>query len=191
MAGTQTRVAAAENQAAADRQSQAAVGPGSKESGTQAQPMAGTQTRVAAAENQAAADRQSQAGADRQSQAAVGEEHAALGEQGTLAVKASVDPPEPGARSMVFNIELSRPAEQTLVLIYGTVDGTAKAGEDYEAKQGMVTLAPGATTAEVRVPLIAGAPEDGEKRFELVLMADPKVADVVDRRVVATIKGAD
>ena len=114
----------------------------------QAQPMAGTQTRVAAAENQAAADRQSQAGADRQRQAAVGEEHAALGEQGTLAVKASVDPPEPGARSMVFNIELSRPAEQTLVLIYGTVDGTAKAGEDYEAKQGMVTLAPGATTAK-------------------------------------------
>ena len=43
----------------------------------------------------------------------------------------------------------------------------------------------------MRVPLIAGAPEDGEKRFELVLMADPKVADVVDRRVVATIKGAD
>ena len=145
--------------------------------------MAGTQTRVATAENQA--------DADRQSQAAAGEEHAALGEQGTLAVKASVDPPEPGARSMVFNIELSRPAEQTLVLIYGTVDGTAKAGEDYEAQQGMVTLAPGATTTEVRVPLIAGAPTDGEKRFELVLMADPKVADVVDRRVVATIKGAD
>ena len=92
---------------------------------------------------------------------------------------------------MVFNIELSQPAKQTIVLIYGTVDGTAKAGEDYEAQQGMVTVAPGARSAEVRVPLIEGAPEDGEKRFELVLMADPKVAQVVDRRVIATIDGGD
>jgi chitinase len=92
---------------------------------------------------------------------------------------------------MVFNIELSEPAKQTVVLIYGTVDGTAKAGEDYEAQQGMVTVGPGNSTAEVRVPLLEGAPEEGEKRFELVLMADPKVAEVVDRRVIATIKGDD
>ena len=126
-----------------------------------------------------------------QKPAAAGKQVAALGDQGILAVKASVDPPEPGARSMVFNIELSQPAKQTVVLIYGTVDGTAKAGEDYEAQQGMVTVAPGARSAEVRVPLIEGAPEDGEKRFELVLMADPKVAQVVDRRVIATINGGD
>jgi hypothetical protein len=43
----------------------------------------------------------------------------------------------------------------------------------------------------VRVPLMEGVPDNGEKRFELVLMADPKVAQVVDRRVVATIDGAD
>jgi Calx-beta domain len=169
-----------EAQAAADQASntdaQAAAGPESKESGT---------------ESQAAADTQTRAAAEPGDQAAAGEEHAALGDQGILAVKASVDPPEPGARSMTFNIELSQPAKQTVVLIYGTVDGTAKAGEDYEAKQGMVTLEPGATNAEVRVPLIQGAPQDGEKRFELVLMADPKIAEVVDRRVIATIKGAD
>ena len=116
---------------------------------------------------------------------------AALSDQGLLAVKASVQPPAPGTRSMVFNVELSEPAKQTVVLIYGTVDGTAKAGEDYEAQQGMVTVAPGATTAEVRVPLLEGAAADGEKHFELVLMADPDVAEVVDRRVIATIKGAD
>jgi Calx-beta domain len=143
------------------------------------------------ADPQAPADTEPEAAADRQNQAAADEEVAALSEEGILAVKASVDPPEPGARAMVFNIELSEPAEQTVVLIYGTVDGTAKAGEDYEAQQGMVTVAPGASTAEVRVPLLEGAPEDGEKRFELVLMADPKVAEVVDRRVIATIKRAD
>ena len=29
----------------------------------------------------------------------------------------------------------------------------------------------------------------GDKRFELYLIADPKVAEVVDKRVIATIEG--
>jgi hypothetical protein len=47
-----------------------------------------------------------------------------------LAVRGTVDPAEAGAERIVFRIELSRPAEQPVVLIYGTVDGTAKAGKD-------------------------------------------------------------
>jgi Calx-beta domain len=212
----QARAAAVPERQASDTEPRAAAVPQRQVSNTAAQavPDSGEQA-VAKAKNQAAAegqrpaaaDVQAQAAVERQSQAAAGAETraaadtqkpaaagkqvAAVDEQEILAVKASVDPPEPGARSMVFNIELSRPAEQTVVLIYGTVDGTAKAGEDYEAQQGMVTVAPGARSAEVRVPLIEGAPEDGEKRFELVLMADPKVAQVVDRRVIATIEGGD
>jgi hypothetical protein len=108
-----------------------------------------------------------------------------------VAVKASVDPVAAGADGMVFKIELSRPAEQTVVLIYGTVDGTAKAGQDYEAQQGVVTLAPGTTSAEVRVPLIEGQPPRDDARFELFLAADPKVAEVVDKRITATIEGGD
>ena len=186
--GTEARAATArETLTAAARQSQA--------SETESQGAAEAEDEAAAERpSQPAADgqeAQGQAAAEAENQAAAGAEVAALGEQGILAVKASVDPPEPGARAMVFNIELSEPAKQTVVLIYGTVDGTAKAGEDYEAQQGMVTVGPGNSTAEVRVPLLEGAPEEGEKRFELVLMADPKVAEVVDRRVIATIKGDD
>ena len=186
--GTEARAATArETLTAAARQSQA--------SETESQGAAEAEDEAAAERpSQPAADgqeAQGQAAAEAENQAAADEEVAALGDQGILAVKASVDPPEPGARAMVFNIELSEPAKQTVVLIYGTVDGTAKAGEDYEAQQGMVTVAPGTAAAEVRVPLLEGAPEDGEKRFELVLMADPKVAEVVDRRVIATIKGDD
>jgi hypothetical protein len=111
------------------------------------------------------------------------------GARGTrsLAVKASVDPAASGAENIIFRIELSQPAEQTVVLIYGTVEGTAKAGKDFEPQQGMVTLAPGIRSAEVRVPLIQQPSSEGEKSFELFLAADPKVADVVDKRVVATI----
>lgn len=106
----------------------------------------------------------------------------------------SRDPPIPvgaEAAELVFKIELSRPAEQTVVLIYGTVDGTAKAGEDYEFQQGILTLAPGTTSADIRVPLIGQQPRDGDTLFELFLAADPRVANVVDQRVVATIPGED
>ena len=179
-----TAVPASERQ----NRSRAAAGQGSNAAAADAQRAAADD---AERQSEPAAAAKNLAAADPQKPAAAGKQVAAVGDQGILAVKASVDPPEPGARSMVFNIELSQPAKQTIVLIYGTVDGTAKAGEDYEAQQGMVTVAPGARSAEVRVPLIEGVPEDGEKRFELVLMADPKVAQVVDRRVIATINGAD
>jgi RNase P/RNase MRP subunit p29 len=108
-----------------------------------------------------------------------------------VAIRASVDPAAAGAAGMVFKIELSRPAEQTVVLIYGTVDGTAKAGQDYEAQQGVVTLAPGTRSAEVNVPLIEHQPPRGDTRFELFLAADPKVAELVDPRITATIPGKD
>src|SRR5919106_886146 len=133
-------------------------------------------------------EEQSLAAGEEQSLAAVGEDQSPpAGEEQSLAVKASVDPAEPGAGAMVFRIELSRPAERTVVLIYGTVEGTAKAGEDFEPQQGVVTLAPGIKSAEVHVPLIEQASSTGEKRFELFLTADPKVAEVVDRRIIATI----
>lgn len=109
----------------------------------------------------------------------------------TVAVKTAVGPTENGADGMIFKIELSRPAEQTVVLIYGTLDGTAKAGTDYEPQEGVLTLAPGAESGEIQVPLLEHQPSQGDKQFELFLMADPKVAEVVDKRIVATIDGDD
>jgi hypothetical protein len=106
-----------------------------------------------------------------------------------VAVKGSVVPGETGAHDVVFKIELSQPAEQTVVLIYGTVDGTAKAGKDYEPQHGVLTLAAGTRSGEVRVPLIENQPSNGERRFELFLIADPTVAEVVDKRIIATIDG--
>lgn len=106
-----------------------------------------------------------------------------------VVVRASVDRADAGVPSMVFRIQLSRPAEQTVVLIYGTVNGTAKAGIDYEPQEGVVSLAPGARSAEVRVPLIEHPRQKGDTNFELFLTADPTVAKVVDHRVTAAIKG--
>ena len=86
--------------------------------------------------------------------AAVAAAREANSDSQTVALKASVDPAEAGSAGMVFNIELSRPAEQTIVLIYGTVDGTARAGTDCEPQQGVISLAPGSRSTQLRVPLI-------------------------------------
>jgi RNase P/RNase MRP subunit p29 len=106
-----------------------------------------------------------------------------------VAIRTSVDLDEAGTPGVVFRIELSRPADRTVVLIYGTVDGTAKAGEDYEARQGVLTLAPGTRSADVRVPLIEPRDAEGDSRFELFLTADPKVATIAEQRITATIPG--
>jgi Calx-beta domain len=115
----------------------------------------------------------------------------AQGDGRRLAVRASVGAAAAGADDLVFRIELSRPAEQTVVLIYGTVDGTAVAGKDYEPQQGVVTLARGSKSAEVHVPLIKNRRAREDARFELFLTADPKVAEVVDQRISATVPAAN
>jgi Calx-beta domain len=108
-----------------------------------------------------------------------------------VTVRTSVDPAEAGAAGIIFRIELSRPAEQAVVLIYGTVDGTAVAGQDYEPQQGVMTLANGTKNADVHVPLIEHRRPRGDARFDLFVTADPKVAEVIDQRVSATIPAAD
>jgi hypothetical protein len=106
------------------------------------------------------------------------------------AVTGSVNLATADPDDIVFRIELSRPAGQTVVLIYGTVDGTAKAGKDYQSQQGVLTLAPGSKSADVRVPLIEHRrPQD--TRFELFLTADPKVAKIVHQHIDAIIPAAD
>jgi hypothetical protein len=107
----------------------------------------------------------------------------------TVVLKASVDPTKPGTAGVVFTIELSRPAQQPIVLIYGTVDGTARAGTDYEPQQGVTTLAPGTRSMQVRVPLIDHRRPQNDARFELFLTADPRVVEIVDQRVTAIISG--
>jgi hypothetical protein len=121
--------------------------------------------------------------------AAVAAARNAKSDSQTVALKASVDAAQAGSTGMVFRIELSRPAEQTIVLIYGTVDGTARAGTDYEPQQGVIALAPGTRSTQVRVPLIDHQRPRDDARFELFLTADPQVVQVVDQRITATIPG--
>jgi ELWxxDGT repeat protein len=67
---------------------------------------------------------------------------------------------------MHFNVSLSPAATQTVTVDYATSDGTAKAGDDYDAASGTITFAPGETlkTIDVRVRGDV-APENNETFF--------------------------
>src|ERR1700744_2477954 len=52
-----------------------------------------------------------------------------------------------------FYINLSAASQQQVTLSYATADGTAKAGTDYTAASGTVTIPAGQTETDVDVPI--------------------------------------
>ncbi len=68
-----------------------------------------------------------------------------------------------------FRVLLSQPQREMVSAQYRTRDGTARAGEDYQASSGVVTLAPGTTEAMIAVPLLKGGLDWGQETFTLHL----------------------
>ena len=54
---------------------------------------------------------------------------------------------------LVFDLTLNRTAEQAVSVAYATRDGTARAGEDYDAQAGVATIAAGERGARIAVPV--------------------------------------
>ncbi len=90
---------------------------------------------------------------------------------------AVVDPPEGDTATAVFPLTLSRAMSEQVSVRFTTVDDSAKAGVDYTAASDRATFAPGATTTEVRVPVVHNATPNGSVRFYLDL-SDPVLATV-------------
>ena len=70
-----------------------------------------------------------------------------------------------------FQISLSHPQHQMVTAEYRTQDGTAKAGEDYEAASGIVTLAPGVMEAIISVPILKDGLDWSEETFTVHLVS--------------------
>ena len=92
---------------------------------------------------------------------------------------------------MVFRIDLSRPVQKSILIIYATFDRTATAGEDYEAERGTLKLAPGDSSAQVRIPLINDDVVEGNETLELFVATDKTHATVNVERTVGTILNDD
>ncbi len=88
-----------------------------------------------------------------------------------------------------FQVSLSHPQRQMISAAYRTQDGTAKAGEDYEASSGVVTLAPGTVDAMIAVPLLKDGLDWQEETFTVHLESSEN-AEIAKAVGVATIQAA-
>ena len=70
---------------------------------------------------------------------------------------------------ILFRVTLDRAPSEPVTVSYVTADGTALAGEDYEATSGTLTFAAGETEQTVAVTVIDDAVEDSGETFRLVL----------------------
>jgi hypothetical protein len=92
---------------------------------------------------------------------------------------------------IVFTVELSRPIDDLLVVIYSTVDGTARAGADYEAAQGILTLPKGATREQFRTVMIDDGEAEGDEEFQLFVATNPELTKVAQQWLQVTIQDDD
>ena len=92
--------------------------------------------------------------------------------------------------AVAFPVTLSREASGEVTVQYLTLDGTAKAGEDYTHTQGTLTFAVGETEKTVSVPILDDALDEGEETFTLKLR-NAKGAYIIDGEATGTIENSD
>jgi hypothetical protein len=102
---------------------------------------------------------------------------------------ASVSEGNAGA-TLRFPVTLSRPVARDITVHYATSDGTAKAGDDYRATSGTVTVPAGSTSASVRVTVLSDKVREADERMHVTLSA-PVDATIADGTAVGTIVNDD
>lgn len=115
---------------------------------------------------------------------------AAVPETG-LSIQVSVEHSRENGPPVAFNIALSKPSDDPVVLIYATIDGTAVNGEDYEANRGVVLIKPGEQSARIEAAVIDDAEQEEQEHLQLFLTVDPTVAVVENGQIIATIDDDD
>ena len=89
-----------------------------------------------------------------------------------------------------FAVSLSRASSGRVTVDYATVDGSAKAGADYEATSGTLSFAPGETAKTVAVPVLDDAHDEGTEVLVLRL-ENARGARLGDRLAVGRIENMD
>ncbi len=95
-----------------------------------------------------------------------------------------------GASRLAFEVELGGPTDVPVSVSYATSDGTAVAGEDYEAASGSLTIAAGATRKTIRVAPLDDDREEPTETFVVTLSA-PAGAALSDAEGTGTITDDD
>jgi outer membrane biosynthesis protein TonB len=95
-----------------------------------------------------------------------------------------------GAKNAVFTVVLSASSADPVTVDYATVDGSAKAPDDYAAGSGTLTFAPGELSKQVTVA-VAGDTLDEPHETYSVELANPVGATIADGRGAGTILDND
>jgi len=91
-----------------------------------------------------------------------------------------------GIRTLTFTVALTRASNQPVSVHYGTADGTANAGEDYEAASGTLVFAPGETAKTITI-VITGDKKKEEKEAFFIELWEAENALLSDDLGVGTI----
>ncbi len=94
------------------------------------------------------------------------------------------------AGEIVFPVTLSGASSRTITVSYRTADGTAEAGDDYEAGDGELSFAPGETARSVTIAVIDDALDEADETF-LVQLGEAENATVADGEATGTITDED
>jgi hypothetical protein len=94
--------------------------------------------------------------------------------------------------SYVFTVTLSAAYDQRVTTSFRTVDGTAKAGDDdYVARIGTLTFAPGETTKTITISVRGDAKREATESFYLDLFGNSGNSLFVKKRGAGTIRNDD
>ena len=91
-----------------------------------------------------------------------------------------------GAGTATFTVTLDAPSTNTVTVNFTTANGTATAGSDYTASNGIVSFVPGVTSQTITVPITNDNVFEGTENFFVNLTA-PVNGDIVDAQGVGTI----
>ena len=103
---------------------------------------------------------------------------------------ASVVEGNSGTTPLVFQVTLSRPVTWNVSVAYATADETAKAGSDYTAAKGTVTLAPGETTKTLEAQVNGDTVSESDETLTISLSRAAN-ATIADGSATGTITNDD
>ncbi|MEM9440700.1 MAG: Calx-beta domain-containing protein [Pseudomonadota bacterium] len=103
----------------------------------------------------------------------------------------AADDGEEGASDIRFHLSLSEPADRSILIIYSTVNGTAKAPDDYRHDQGVVVFEPGQKEASISASIVDDDVKEDDETLSIFITADPAAVLIEDRKVAATISDDD
>ncbi|MFT8243170.1 Calx-beta domain-containing protein [Roseomonas sp. BN140053] len=95
-----------------------------------------------------------------------------------------------GTSQMAFNVTLSQASSAPVTVRWDAVGGTATPGTDFEAAGGILTFAPGQTSATVAVTVRGDTVFEPDEAFRLVL-SSPSAATLARAEAIGTIRNDD